>query len=144
MATYIWANIGSGMACCLSAPSHCLNQCWVLISGVLCHAKSKFTAIAHEAILYNKFEIYSFKMTAISIEIPNYIDKTVSQPSYLKMGIPIPILGKIISTYISIYIYSNGPLTFPSRVPQGKASVTGVNYLIDPQRLWILTVNSLI
>ena len=26
------------MACCLTAPSHCLNQCWPLISEVLSHS----------------------------------------------------------------------------------------------------------
>ena len=26
------------MACCLAAPSHCLNQCWLIISKVLWHS----------------------------------------------------------------------------------------------------------
>ena len=38
LATQIWVSIGSGnMACCLMAPSHYLNQCWLIISKVLWH-----------------------------------------------------------------------------------------------------------
>ena len=31
---------GQVMACCLTSPNHYLNQCWVLISGVLFHSQS--------------------------------------------------------------------------------------------------------
>ena len=49
------------MACCLTAPSHNLNQCWLIIKGVLWHSpESNFTS-AHKlncnmrsAILYLK------------------------------------------------------------------------------------------
>ena len=34
MATELWVNNGSGMACWLTAPSHCLNQCWQVISNI--------------------------------------------------------------------------------------------------------------
>ena len=36
MATEIWVNIGSGtiIACCMPAPSHYLNQCWLEIIGI--------------------------------------------------------------------------------------------------------------
>ena len=41
------------IAWCLMAPSHYLNQCWLLISEVLWHShKSSFTASAPAAILY--------------------------------------------------------------------------------------------
>ena len=34
------------MACCLVAPSHYLNQCWLLVSDVLCHSpESNFTVL---------------------------------------------------------------------------------------------------
>ena len=37
------------MACCLTAPSHYLNQCWLIIKGVLWHsAENNFTKGAHE------------------------------------------------------------------------------------------------
>ena len=47
------------MACCLTAPSHYLNQCWLVISEVVCHSsKGKFTrdnsAINYWNYLINK------------------------------------------------------------------------------------------
>ena len=30
--------LARAMACCLTAPSHCLNQCWLIISEVLQHS----------------------------------------------------------------------------------------------------------
>ena len=35
MTTQNWVNISSGMACCLTAPSHYPNQCWLAIGEVL-------------------------------------------------------------------------------------------------------------
>ena len=50
------------MACCLAAPSHYLNQCW-LISEVLRHSpRSIFIVSAQGTILYNEFEIHTFKL----------------------------------------------------------------------------------
>ena len=44
----------------LSAPSHCLNQCWFLISEVLrFSSKRAFTASAQIAVLYKEFEHYT-------------------------------------------------------------------------------------
>ena len=40
---------GALMARCLLPPSHCINQCWHIIKGVLWHSsKRKFTRSAHE------------------------------------------------------------------------------------------------
>ena len=37
------------MACCLKAPSHYLNQCWLITKGVLWHSnESNFTRSAHQ------------------------------------------------------------------------------------------------
>ena len=55
------------MACCLSAPSHYLNQYWILISEVLWHSlKSNFAARAQGTILYNEFENHTLKIIATS------------------------------------------------------------------------------
>ena len=51
------------MACCLMAPSHYLNQCWLFISEVLWH----FTVSAEATILHYEFENYTFKIIAISL-----------------------------------------------------------------------------
>ena len=45
-----------GMAWCLTAPSHYLNQCWLFIDEVLWHStESNFTASAKVTVLYNVF-----------------------------------------------------------------------------------------
>ena len=56
------------LACCLTAPSHYLNQCWLIISEVLWHAPQRnFTAIDQVDILYNELENYNFEITATSL-----------------------------------------------------------------------------
>ena len=47
------------MACCLTAPSHYLNQYWLMISEVLWHsADKKFTENTSDIYHWNEFEIY--------------------------------------------------------------------------------------
>ena len=47
------------MACCLTAPSHYLNQCWLLISKILWYSPdSNFTEKTSDIYLWNEFEIY--------------------------------------------------------------------------------------
>ena len=53
-----WSTLAQVMACCLTAPSHYLNQCWLIISTVKWHSsKGKFTrdtsAINHWKYLEN-------------------------------------------------------------------------------------------
>ena len=58
-----WVQI---MACCLTAPSHNLNQCWLLINEAMSHSfASSFTVSAPATILYNEFDNFTFKITAI-------------------------------------------------------------------------------
>ena len=55
------------MACCPTAPSHYLPQCWLLISEVLWHShESNSTASTQVSRLYNEFENDTFEMTASS------------------------------------------------------------------------------
>ena len=55
------------MACCLMAPSHCLNQYWFIIISVLCHSHQGNSAgNTHESNHYNTFEI----LTHCSLVIP--------------------------------------------------------------------------
>ena len=50
------------MACCLTAPSHYLNQFWFVISEVPWHLpESNITESARAATLYDEFEKYSLK-----------------------------------------------------------------------------------
>ena len=37
IAVFLWPTLFYVMACCLTAPSHYLNQCWVIITEVLWH-----------------------------------------------------------------------------------------------------------
>ena len=56
------------MAWCLTAPSHYLNQCWLLIIEVLWHSsESNSTARAQAIILQNELESYILKITVISL-----------------------------------------------------------------------------
>ena len=48
MALEIWSTLVQVMACCLTAPSHYLNQCWLIISKVLWHSS--------EDIIMRRFE----------------------------------------------------------------------------------------
>ena len=55
------------MACCLTAPSHFLNQCWVLISEILWHPpEGDFVVNTQTIYPWYKFENYLSKMTATS------------------------------------------------------------------------------
>ena len=48
------------MACCLTAPSHYLNQCWLLLIEVLQHLPQRnFTVSAQATILWHKFANYT-------------------------------------------------------------------------------------
>ena len=61
------------MACCLMAPSHYLNQCWLLISEVL----SNFKVSVQATILYDEFEKYANELNCPYI--------TLSHGKYLMM-----------------------------------------------------------
>ena len=61
-----WSTLAQVMACCLTAPSHYLNQCWLIISKVEWHSsKGEFTrdtsAINHWNYLENSGPKISFK-----------------------------------------------------------------------------------
>ena len=59
-----WSPMAQEMACCLMAPSHYLNQCWLFISVILWHPlKSTFTWSAQDTVLYNEFEHYILTRT---------------------------------------------------------------------------------
>ena len=50
------------MACCLTAPSHYLNQCWLMISEVFWHSPdSNFIENTWDIYHWNEFENYSFE-----------------------------------------------------------------------------------
>ena len=64
-----WHRSGSAlvqvMACCLTAPSHYLNQCWLLASNILWHSPGSNLEMTGQAPnLYNEFEKYTFKISA--------------------------------------------------------------------------------
>ena len=52
-------------ACCLKAPSHCLNQLWLIITGVQWNSpKTSFTNRGQDINLSNEFEKYTSMFTA--------------------------------------------------------------------------------
>ena len=64
--TILWHNsqstLAQVMACCLTAPSHYLNQCWLIISEVLWY----FIGNVHDIYLWYEFENCWLKITAAS------------------------------------------------------------------------------
>ena len=67
------------MACCLTAPSHCLNQCWLIINGVPWHwRKANFTGIAQDINCYNDSEKYTcwqyLNAFGVTLHCHQYID----------------------------------------------------------------------
>ena len=53
------------MACCLMAPSHYLNQCWLIINGVLWYSPyNNFTGSTWDISSWYEFEIYNFEIMA--------------------------------------------------------------------------------
>ena len=53
------------MTCCLMAPSHYLNQYWLVISKVLWHSsEGNFTGNTWDIYRWYEFENYQFKITA--------------------------------------------------------------------------------
>ena len=56
------------MAWCLTAPRHCLNQCWLsFVKFIWYSPKRNFAASGQVINLRNKFEIYTFEITATSV-----------------------------------------------------------------------------
>ena len=56
------------MAWCLTAPSHYLSQCWLIISAVLWHSpKTSFLGSAQDFSSQNQFEKYTCRITSTSV-----------------------------------------------------------------------------
>ena len=69
------------MACCLMAPSRYLNQCWIIINGLLWHPlKTNSTGISQVINLWNEFEKYTFEIIATS-QRGHWINHTITATS---------------------------------------------------------------
>ena len=59
-----WSTLAQVMACCLTAPSHYLNQCWLFISKVQSHSSGNhFTKDTSANNHWNQFENYLSKFS---------------------------------------------------------------------------------
>ena len=59
-----WSTLAQIMACCLTAPSHYLNQCWLIINKVQPHSSGNHFTKDTSAINHlNQFENYMFKFS---------------------------------------------------------------------------------
>ena len=59
-----WSKLVQVMACCLTAPSHYLSQCWLIISKGLWHSSEDIMIIRFEVTNQKrKIEYYVFKIT---------------------------------------------------------------------------------
>ena len=58
-----WTTLAQVMACCLTAPSHYRNQCWLIIRGVLWHSsENSFAGIAQGINSGYEFEKHILKI----------------------------------------------------------------------------------
>ena len=68
------------MACCLMAPSHYMNQCWLIIKGVLWHSFGfKFIRGAHELNPWLVFGDYTFEIKNTSPKANQFKSYTIYQ-----------------------------------------------------------------
>ena len=59
------STLAQAMACYLTAPIHCLTQCWLLISTILWHSPESNSIVNTQAtMLLNEFSNYAFKTIA--------------------------------------------------------------------------------
>ena len=62
--------MAQAMACCLTAPSHYLNQCWLIIRRVLWHSSdNNFTGSTYGMNSWNVFENNISKITVTSTRV---------------------------------------------------------------------------
>ena len=62
-----WSTLTKVMACCLTAPSHYLNQCWLIIIEVLWHSPhGNFTGNSQDIRPWFEFENEKLKFTSAS------------------------------------------------------------------------------
>ena len=89
-----WSILVQVMACCLTAPSHYLNQLLHFISKILYHLPvSNFTLSAQTTILHNEFENYNSRTIATSPR-----GQWVNQHSLSEMG------AWISNVYLTVFI----------------------------------------
>ena len=75
-ATIAWHWFESTLAevttCCLTAPSHYLKQCWLIINGVLLHStlpRDQFIEIAEVINSYSELDLYTCEFTPTSLRV---------------------------------------------------------------------------
>ena len=82
------STLDQAMACCLTAPTHYLNQCQLLIGDVLRHSsESNFTASAAATILYSEVEQY----TATSPKV-QWVNSSPISAAYMRQWIAPALL----------------------------------------------------
>ena len=84
-----WSTLVQVMVCCLTAPSHYLNQCWLIISNVLWHSS--------EDTIIRRFEDTNHKS-----KVEDYIFKITLRSPYLRLIGPGNGLGPLLLTKISL------------------------------------------
>ena len=73
------------IACCLTAPSHYLNQCWLNICVALWHsAENDFTRNAQDIYPWYQFENYWFKTSTRG----QWVNLRSSHTQDLNLGVP--------------------------------------------------------
>ena len=59
-----WLTSSHIMACCLTVPSHYLNECWILIREARWHSSESNSTLSNQGTILYEFLIYIFKIMA--------------------------------------------------------------------------------
>ena len=77
------------MACCLMAPSHYLNQCWLFFNEILWYStKGSFTGKPQNIYPWNEFENYQFNIQTTSLRGQWNINGLYGITTHLAWGWP--------------------------------------------------------
>ena len=94
------------MACCLTAPSHYLNQCWLFISEIPWYSPgSNFTVSGPATILSDEFEHYTSKIAAISLGYL-LVNQNKAQQNYVRILWDIFYFGKYNMTVTVMWLFT--------------------------------------
>ena len=61
------SSLAQVMACCLMAPNHYLDQCWLIIQIGFCGTQTNFTGSVQDIKSWNEFEKYTGKVTSMCL-----------------------------------------------------------------------------
>ena len=116
------------MACCLTAPSHYLNQCWRIIKGVLWHSHK---TVLKNTDLKNEFEKHIGKITSPFrrgqwVDMPRYTGTTPTTEA-CSIGW-IQALLRVVMVYVWVMTFTLKPCHMDTSTFTGQFIVWSIDY----------------